>query len=56
MSSSRSAFIVSFRCCVVCLICLCALWFPAGCGVPFQVPDLGVEPRTAAIFRLKLPT
>lgn len=31
------------------------LGFPAGCGVALWMPDLGVEPRTAAIFRLKLP-
>ena len=31
------------------------LGFLAGCGVLFRVSDLGVEPRTAAIFRLKLP-
>lgn len=31
------------------------LGFSVLCGVLFWVHDLGVEPGTAAIFRLKLP-
>ena len=31
------------------------LGFLAWCGAALWVHDLGVEPRTAAIFRLKLP-
>ena len=32
------------------------LRFPEGCGVALWMHEVGVEPRTAAIFRLKLPT
>lgn len=31
------------------------LRFLAGCGVALWMHEVGVEPRTAAIFRLKLP-
>ena len=31
------------------------LGFLAGCGVALWMHEVGVEPRTAAIFRLKLP-
>lgn len=31
------------------------LGFPACCGVALWMHEVGVEPRTAAIFRLKLP-
>ena len=34
---------------------LCVLWFLAWCGVALWMHEVGVEPRTAATFRLKLP-